>query len=77
MNDNFGMEELVKLNVRMNRNRFGEWALVKMKDRTLTPSADLLANLLVEITREGCVMDDEAYGSVCNPLLNFMRDRPV
>jgi DNA-binding transcriptional LysR family regulator len=77
MSGNFGKEDLVKLNVQMNRNRFGEWALVKMKDRTLTPSANLLANLLIEITRDGCIKDDEVYGSVCNPPLNFMRDRPV
>jgi len=77
MSDNFGAEGLVKLNVRMNRNRFGEWALVKMKDRTLAPSAKLLANLLVGITRDGCLRDDEVHGSVLNPPLNFMRDSPA
>jgi hypothetical protein len=75
MNGCLRNDEIVKLNVRMNRNRFGEWALVKMKDRTLTPSANLLANLLIDMIRNGSLKDDALNGNPANTPLNFLRGK--
>lgn len=75
MNERLGGTGLVKLNLRMNSNRFGEWALVKMKDRTLTPSASLLADLLIDLIRQGSLDDEAQHGSPANAPLNFLRER--
>lgn len=66
---------LVKLNVSMARNRFGEWALVKIKGRTLTPSAALLADLLTDLIRRGSLSDNARYGLAQNTPLNFVEPR--
>lgn len=54
--------KVVRLNMPMNKNRFGEWGMVQIKNRTLTPSADLLANLFIKLIREGSHEDQEKYG---------------
>lgn len=72
MADCFRNPEVVKLNVPMSRNRFGEWALVRIKDRMLTPSAALLADLLTELIRAGSLADDRRYGIAENHPLNFV-----
>ena len=57
----------------MSRNRFGEWALVQIKNRTLTPSATLMAGMLIDLVREGSLKDDKKYGYRGNKPLNFLR----
>jgi len=57
----------------MSRNRFGEWALVQIKNRTLTPSATLMAGMLIDLVREGSLKDDKKYGYKGNKPLNFLR----
>lgn len=64
--------DLVKLNMPMSRNRFGEWALVQIKSRSLTPSATLLAELLIDLVRAGSKADNDKYGFSGNKPLNFM-----
>lgn len=65
--------DVVKLNLPMSRNRFGEWALVQIKNRTLTPSATLMAGMLIDLVREGSLKDDKKYGYKGNKPLNFLR----
>ena len=67
--------DIIRLNVPMARNRFGEWALVKIKGRTLTPSATLLASVLVDLIRQGSQADDARYGFKGNAPLNFVAPR--
>jgi hypothetical protein len=67
--------DVVKLNLPMTRNRFGEWALVQIKHRALTPSATLMADLLVDLVRKGSLEDDEKYSHKGNRPLNFLRKR--
>ena len=66
---------IVRLNVPMTRNRFGEWALVQIRGRTLTPSAALLADQLTTQFRAGALADDTRYGFKDNSPLNFMAQR--
>ncbi|TAL81349.1 MAG: LysR family transcriptional regulator [Candidimonas sp.] len=54
--------QVVRLNIPMTQNRFGDWGLVRIKHRTLTPSANLFATLLIELIREGSKIDSEKYG---------------
>lgn len=72
MEERFYNPDIVKLNLPMSRNRFGEWALVRIKNRTLTPSATLLADLLVELVRAGSVADHAKHGFEGNRPLNFL-----
>jgi len=72
MEEKFCSNDVVKLNIPMARNRFGEWALVKIKNRTLTPSASLLADLLVDLIRTGSAADNEKHGFAGNKPLNFL-----
>lgn len=67
--------DVVKLNLPMTRNRFGEWALVQIKHRALTPSATLMADLLIDLVRKGSLEDDEKYSHKGNRPLNFLRKR--
>jgi DNA-binding transcriptional LysR family regulator len=71
MEDSLLAGEVVKLNIPMTRNRFGEWALVQIKNRSMTPSAALLANLLIDLVREGSELDEIKYGFKGNKPLNF------
>ena len=54
--------EMVKLNIPMAQNLFGDWGLVQSRNRTLTPSANLFTALLIELIREGCIADSHKYG---------------
>ncbi|MYN14144.1 LysR family transcriptional regulator [Pusillimonas sp. TS35] len=72
METRFPNANIIKLHVPMSRNRFGEWALVKIKGRTLTPSATLLAELLIELVRQGSRQDDARHGFEGNKPLNFL-----
>lgn len=54
--------QIVRLNRPMSKNRFGEWGVVQIKNRTLTPSANLLASLFIELIRKGSREDEEKYG---------------
>ena len=63
----------VKLNLPMTRNRFGEWALVQIKDQKLVPGAEIFAQMLVDIVRSGSLQDDGKYGLKGNGPLNFRR----
>lgn len=65
--------KVAKLNLPMARNRFGEWALVQIKNRTLTPSATLMADLLIDLVRKGSLDDDQKYSHKANRPLNFLR----
>lgn len=71
MEEKFSNAQVVKLNIPMTRNRFGEWALVKIRNRTLTPSASLLAELLVKLVRNGSTADNAKHGFAGNRPLNF------
>lgn len=62
----------VRLNIPMTRNRFGEWALVQIKDQKLVPCAEIFARMLVDIVRDGSLQDDDSYGLAGNGPLNFM-----
>lgn len=64
--------EVVKLNVEMRKNRFGQWGLVKIKNRDLSPAPNKLANLLINHIREGSLQDDKEYGLKSNEKLNFL-----
>lgn len=78
ISSNHMMEELIqsgkikKINVKMKKNRFGMWALVKIKNRELTPASAKLANLLIEHIRAGSLYDQEKYGLPSNEKLNFL-----
>lgn len=63
---------LIRLDVPMKRNRYGDWALVCIKGRMLTPSASLLASQLITLFRESAREDDALYGFVGNRPLNFV-----
>ncbi|MGX9934547.1 LysR family transcriptional regulator [Advenella kashmirensis] len=62
----------VRLNIPMTRNRFGEWALVQIKDQKLVPCAEIFARMLIDIVRDGSLQDDDKYGLAGNGPLNFM-----
>ncbi|HLU01149.1 MAG TPA: LysR family transcriptional regulator [Advenella sp.] len=62
----------VRLNIPMTRNRFGEWALVQIKDQKLVPCAEIFARMLIDIVREGSLQDDDKYGLTGNGPLNFI-----
>lgn len=66
---------LVRLNVPMTRNRFGDWALISIKGRLMTPSANLLARQLITLFRENTQADDSRYGFAGNSPLNFVVER--
>jgi DNA-binding transcriptional LysR family regulator len=55
--------QVCRLNLAMSQNRFGEWGLVQIRNRTLTPSAQLLAQSLIDLVREGSRLDHEKYGT--------------
>ena len=63
--------QVVRLNIPMTQNRFGDWGLVQIKNRTLTPSADLLANLFIELIRDGSKKDSKKYGFKQTPRPNL------
>ncbi|MGH8843494.1 MAG: LysR family transcriptional regulator [Advenella sp.] len=62
----------VRLNIPMTRNRFGEWALVQIKDQKLVPCAEIFAQMLIDIVRDGSLQDDDKYGLAGNGPLNFI-----
>lgn len=78
ISSNYIMEKLVKtgdivrLNIKMSKNRFGLWGLVKIKNRELSPTSAKLANLLIKNIREGSLCDDKKYGLEANEKLNFL-----
>ncbi len=64
---------VVRLNIPMTRNRFGEWALVQIKGQTLVPAAENFAQMVTDIVRDGSLVDHEQYGMKRNEPLNFQR----
>jgi DNA-binding transcriptional LysR family regulator len=72
MDDLIRSGTVTKLDIPMSRNRFGEWALVKVRNRTLAPSAGILAQMVVDSVRTGSKADDDLYGFKGNKPLNFL-----
>lgn len=64
---------VVRLNIPMTRNRFGEWALVQIKGQKLVPAAESFAHMMADIVRAGSLVDHEKYGIKRNEPLNFQR----
>lgn len=64
---------VVRLNIPMTRNRFGEWALVQIKGLKLVPSSENFALMITDIVRKGSLLDHEKYGLEKNEPLNFRR----
>lgn len=64
---------VVRLNIPMTRNRFGEWALVQIKGQKLVPAAESFAHMMADIVRDGSLVDHEKYGIRRNEPLNFQR----
>ena len=56
----------------MEKNRFGLWGLVKIKNRELAPASAKLANILIEHIRTGSLYDQKKYGLPSNEKLNFL-----
>ena len=78
ISSNYMMEDLIKkgkikkVNVKMKKNRFGLWGLVKIKNRELAPASAKLANILIEHIRTGSLYDQKKYGLPSNDKLNFL-----
>lgn len=78
ISSNYFIDKLIKENqvvrpsMAMDKNRFGDWALVKIKNRTLFPAASKLANLLINRIRAGSLYDDQIHGLRANQHLNFL-----
>lgn len=64
---------VVRLNIPMTRNRFGEWALVQIKGQKLVPGSENFAQMIIDIVRKGTLLDHEKYGLEKNEPLNFRR----
>lgn len=65
-------DQFVKLNIPMQRNRYGEWALVQIQDRRLTPAAEQLAQEIIHTIRIGSLQDEASYGLKGNNKFNFI-----
>ena len=63
---------MVKLNINMRQNRFGEWALVQMRNHSLTPAAALLSDVIIKNVRKGSLQDDLKYGQPGNKAQFFV-----
>jgi len=73
MEEALGEGAVVRLNIPMTRNRFGEWALVQIKEQKLVPAAENFAYMMTDIVRNGSLVDHEQYGIKRNEPLNFQR----